>query len=488
MKKCLFIGLLLAVSGWMTACNLANESVKITRRTLVPPCEASCSNDVAVMCDADGNLSEMDCVNGCDADGISCKVCVASCSNNVQISCDNSNRIVETPCVNGCDANNKSCKTCVPGCSDGKQITCDSAGKIVETPCVNGCDDSTDACKLCVAGCRDGKQITCDSAGKIVETPCVNGCDDSTDDCKLCVAGCSDDLQISCDSTGKIVETPCDRGCDETNPACKPDNEEYKEAKATCTKAERYCIDVHTAFECSDYNNWEGGFDPYIEHCGENRVCTGGVCVIKNSKKCNSDYCKDIHTLVTCKNGETTETTCDEGKKCFDHACRNDTKVVACSSPSDCDEATEECYNGFCYLKSDLALAEGAPCDWNAFKEYCKDGKEYKCGDDDYNPVVFVNDCAPYNGCTTVVQKAYQKDYAVLNATCRGNSEELAACTQAGVVMSRCHNVFDPDYPFFMSLTSVCVPGSDGAVAFAIDRDQTTCKSPCDESTGFCPE
>ena len=485
MKKRIFSGILVVVSGLAVACGDEKDASKSEGNTPAV-CEASCSNDKAVACDADGHPSETPCVNGCDADGKSCKTCVASCSGSKQITCDSAGKIVETSCPNGCDADGKSCKTCVAGCSNDTQIACDSAGKIVETSCPNGCDADGKSCKECIAGCSNDTQIACDSAGKIVETPCINGCDDDGESCKECVAGCIDGSQITCDSAGKIVETPCVRGCDASTSVCAPDNEEYKAAKTSCTTFERYCIDAHTAFECSDYNNWEGGIDPYIEHCGANRVCTGGVCVIQNSNKCGSDYCKDLHTLVTCVNGKATETPCGSGKKCFDRACRNDTNVVACSSSDDCDAATETCYNGFCYVKADLELAEGEACAWNGFKEYCKDGKEYKCGDDDYNPVVFVNDCGPYNGCTTVVQKAYQKDYAVLNATCRGNTDELSACTQAGSVMSRCYNFYDPDFPVYMSLTSVCVPGSDGEMYFAIDRDQVACTSPCDEATGFC--
>ena len=522
MKKIFCLGILLAISCQMISCGDDKDEKKGGDVSVA--CEPGCRDNKAVACDADGNRSETDCVNGCDADGSACKLCVPECSGNKQISCDSTGKIIETPCVNGCNASSRSCKLCEAGCSDntlvtcddtGKivetpcvngcdtngsacilceagcsddvQITCDDAGKIVETSCVNGCDADGSACKLCVPGCSDGVQIACDETGKIVETPCLNGCDADGSACKLCVAGCSDDVQIACDETGKIVETPCGRGCDDTNHVCNPDTEPYQQAKTSCTKPERYCIDINTAFECSDYNNWEGGIDPYIEHCGENRICTGGVCVIKNNSKCSSDYCKDIHTLVTCKDGKETETSCDADKKCFDRACRNDTKVFPCSSPDDCNAATETCYNGFCYLKSDLALSEGDPCEWNGFREYCKDGKEYKCiEDENENHVVYVNDCGPYNGCTTVVQKVYQRDYATLNATCRGTSEELDACDKAGVVLSRCFNQDDPYFPIFMSLTSVCMIGSDGQMYYALDREQVTCGSPCDETTGYC--
>ena len=243
------------------------------------------------------------------------------------------------------------------------------------------------------------------------------------------------------------------------------------------------CLTETTSYICSDWWNQEGGYDLFQQHCAGNRTCMDGDCIVADVTKCASDHCKDHDTLVVCQNGSPVEKKCDSGSLCFERACREST-IKTCKSDGDCAD-TETCYQNFCYLKSNMALNVGDACDSKTFQEYCKGDVEYKCG---YDNTVETNDCSEYNGCSTLVQQAYQTKKPIFNAVCRGLSANLSACTQPGVVLNRCFNSDDPYFPIHYSMASVCVRGSDGRMIYMTDREETDCGNSCDESTGLCPK
>ena len=386
-------------------------------------------------------------------------------------------------CIYGCE--NSACKAapaCVDSCKNADTLfKCTATGRIEEA-CPNGCENG--ACKAaptCVDSCKNADTLLkCTATGRIEET-CPNGCEDGV--CKpapACEVSCKDGNTLSlCDDDGKAVEKTCKAGCE--NGACKA---VYGEAPKTCSaNSDAVCLTETTAYICSDWWNQEGGYDLFTHHCAGNRTCMDGDCIVADVTKCASDYCKDFDTLVECQNGMPVERACGDGNLCIERACRP-SALKTCRSDGDCAEA-ETCYQNFCYLKSNMAIKVGDPCDSATFQEYCKGDIEYKCG---YEDTVETNDCSGYNGCSTLVKQAYQTHAPIFNAICRGTTENLSACTQPGVVLNRCYNVDDHYFAIHFSLASVCVRGSDGRMIYLTDSEETDCGNYCDESTGLCPE
>ncbi len=355
-----------------------------------------------------------------------------------------------------------------------------------------GCgDDGGSGDSSCSADvCKDANTLTkCNADGTTTDETCANGCDTATNKCKEAEGNkcsgdvCKDgDILLVCNSDGSTTEKFCEEGCDSQTKSCIT-GLTYPEAPKSCSdNTNAVCTSSSTTYICSDW--W--GMEPelFIEHCAANRRCTDGVCVVRNDQKCGSDYCKDVNTAVECRDGVPTEVKCDAGQLCFDRKCRT-SHIRSCTSSDEC-ENTETCYNGLCYLKSNMELQVNDACNSLTFQEYCKDGIEYKCG---YDDTVETNDCKDYNGCSTILQKGYNSEKPVFNAACRGITENLAACTQPGVVLNRCYNQPDPDYSFYMSNASVCVVGTDGQYVYQVDQEQTNCgNKKCNEETGLCYE
>ncbi len=181
---------------------------------------------------------------------------------------------------------------------------------------------------------------------------------------------------------------------------------------------------------------------------------------------------------------------CKSDELCLADGCVKTSKITTCEDKNDCN-SDELCRDGLCYLESNFTLKEGDACDTATFQEYCDGNVEVWCG---YGPDSKVerNDCAPYNGCAMLVQKAFRNDWAIRNAICRGESTYLKQCQKAGPVSNECLNVDYKEMPmlnFSYSLTNFCEVATDGSMVARPERIETDCgASNCDEERGVCKE
>lgn len=464
-----------------------------------------------------GVTTEIPCASGCE-NGACVRNPVQPCTHNsckdahTLISCNAETGIAtEMPCANGCE--NNACKTNIDekcaqnSCKDANTlISCDTTtGIATEVSCANGCKDN--ACQpkptgeTCTADkCKDAFTLNrCDATSMTyVEEACPYYC--YNDACVKPPVPCEPGTLPRCDGNDKLIF------CDNLN------GEDYLEYTT-------HCIDGRT---CQTFTDTTTGKQ------------TGGCLVAENSPACLVNACKDLHTLVLCNNGIETEQTCAESEYCIDDkcmprytpcasnaeckdgmtcidgrcttpqtACQTDAEcgggeycidkicvqrneITACLDHSDCAD-DELCRHGLCYLKSNMELKTGDPCDWSGFQEYCDDtgNIEYKCG---YDKTVEENDCSAFGGCAVYIKPAYSTNKPVRNAICRGDSHRLKECTKPGVTGYQCVNVVDPYFSYFMSVADACTLATDGTMIHLYERDQYNCGSElCDESTGLCP-
>ena len=432
-------------------------------------------------------------------------------------------------------------------CKDAKTLlVCDAnSGKYTEKICPNGCKD--DACldespqKCTKDACKDAKTLlVCDAnSGKYTEKICPNGCkddactsDDSGDPCVKDTCKDAKTLLVCDKSTMTTREESCPYYCYED--ACVP-------PPIPCAYGDAPRCDGDDKLVFCDNLDGEHDYE-YTAHCAPGRTCKTiqgvGACVVDDSigdSACVSNACKDLNTLVVCNDGKPTEQPCGDDAYCIDDKCRPrytpcdsdaDCKSLgmtcvdgrcasaqsSCASDSDCkasgeycvdnvctqrneiavchDDADcksdEICRHGICYLKSNMELKIGDPCDWDKFQEYCDDsGKaEIKCG---YEKTVEKNDCSSLGGCAVYVKTAYMTNKPVRNAICRGEEERLRECQKPGVTSYQCVNVLDPYFSYFMSVAEACAVATDGTMIHLYQRDQYSCDSMCDENTGLCP-
>ncbi len=541
--------------------------------------QTKCEDNAEYACADNAWNKSKDCPDGCD--GSVCKAAESTCTNeqtkcedNVEYVCAGNAWNKSKDCPDGCDGN--VCKAAETACTDG-QMKCENnaeyacAGKTwgKTKDCPKGCDNGVcvadeppaqNKCKADDTKCENSEQYRCIEGEWSRTKTCMNGCDGKL--CKeiACQDRCEDSKTLMhCNDDGTTVKVTCKDGC--SNKACKNG---YVEPLGTCAaNTDAFCMDDSTAFECSDFWDVMGDGVPvmYKHHCPDNRTCKNGRCIVSDADKCSDNACKDLNTLLECKEGKFTEKKCAAGEICFERQCIAD-KFKSCKSDSDC-ASDQSCYQGLCYLKSNFDYKLNDECDPSVFQEYCKDGNEYKCailavvteetcpasgcdceaffaenpdiqtcsnnsdckeantlcydkhcyprdqfklnpGDDcrfyDFNLYckggkqyyckpdaakrITAVDCSTKNGCTTFIKLGRDlktgKTQGYANATCRGTDEELATCTQPGIVHNRCETSID------YQLSSVCINGIDGQSAYFMDYEQNQCDGKCDNSTGMC--
>lgn len=251
---------------------------------------------------------------------------------------------------------------------------------------------------------------------------------------------------------------------------------------ASCQISGPTCYNDTTIYSC------ESGYDPddnvgkaLLTHCIKGYKCQDGSCV-KETKGCAASACLDYTSIGFCDNGVMKKAECPNGQVCFDDKCQDMPGVTACTTKEDC-AADEICRDRLCYKESNFSITIGSKCNSLTFQEYCDGDKEIWCG---YDGTVEVNDCAPYNGCSVYVKKAYKEQTTIRNAICRGNSEELAQCREPGILSYYCLNVEDEYMSFYYSLANACIMGTDGRLIYKNQRDETSCPDKCNENTGLC--
>ncbi len=287
---------------------------------------------------------------------------------------------------------------------------------------------------------------------------------------------------------GSIKYEPCSGLC--TFGTCE-NSGEYN-LPATCKLSDApYCFGDTIAISCMQAVTEENSKNTQVvvTHCQDGRVCKDGFCLPRDEKvACLADYCKDLHTLVTCKAGQESIEACKKNELCLANACVETSGITTCNDKNDCN-SDELCRDGLCYLESNFAIKKGAPCDAGTFQEYCEGNIEVWCG---YDGIVEYNDCAQYNGCAMLVQKIFRSGLSIRNAICRGESAYLEQCPKAGAVSKHCLNAVYEDMPFLnfsYSLTDFCEIASDGTMVARPERIETDCgQNSCDEERGVCAE
>lgn len=466
-------------------------------RTACTGADPICVGDYVSMCQYGAwQKSQVPCENGCE-NGACRAICTEGamkCDGDYPVLCSGGqwNRSA-TSCVNGCEngtcRQTSQCSNGAKSCNGDFVSVCVSGvwqteGEACPNGCLNGVCKSTASCS---DTCKDGTTLLhCESDGSKVEQSCHPGrCNEEKNACEApnCTDGqkqCDGAYESTCQNgEWTRADEACELGCNETTHRC---NENYTQMPTACTaNTANVCLNETTSWTCSDW--WTEEPKLYKQHCAKDRACVQGNCVVPDETKCEADYCKDLHTLVKCTGGVAVETECPEGELCGDRQCRK-TDIKTCTSNINCLK-NETCFDGLCYTKELLSLEVGAPCSSSTFEEYCKGDTEYYCSPDG---VVEENDCSDYNGCSLILQKIFRQETLTRNASCRGESEELKACTRPGLVLSRCFNSPDEYWSIYMSLSSVCVKGTDGRMVYQVDREEAECATQCNEETGYCYE
>ena len=355
------------------------------------------------------------------------------------------------------------------------------------------CNEDTGSSE-CQNVCKDDNTLTkCNEDGTTTDEPCANGCDKETNACKAeapkCTANVCKDARtlLKCNEDGTVTEEKClysdESGNEEFGEICTFGKCEKGSLPTTCNKEERKCLGDAIVYDCVDYGYEDmPAFELQINICSAGRTCKDGLCVAEDGKQ-GVNYCKDLKTLAECANGVCTDKACGAGELCIHDTCV-ETDIKACESDTDCG-SDEKCHDKVCYRKADLEKAVGDECSMNDFQEYCKDGKEYKCGypDDNDKSFVEVNDCADYNGCSLILDMAYPGyKKGVRDAACRGETEMLKQCTAGGVTALFCTAGIKNE----LSVRHACTLGTDGRYVYSWNRDEITCEATCDVETGLC--
>ncbi len=344
--------------------------------------------------------------------------------------------------------------------------SCDAAGNLVT--CIDG--------EVSVEACSNGEYCL---LGK-----CQGSCEQGSD-------FCLDEKTVMMCISGKYYKGNCSDGC--ANNRCVNPNEQLggddePEGPACELGTKPYCDEDGTLVSCEYWG------EPMVvkSQCVSGTKCQDGVCVMENADRCVGNVCKDFHTLLKCEDGVATESKCGEGEVCLSEQCKKMSGVDFCENDDECAD-DEVCRDSLCYKKAQFDIKIGSACDSGTFQEYCENGMEVKC--DPYEDfVVTKNSCEGYNGCSMIVQKAYNPDpkatpKLIRNAICRGTDSDLAYCSQhMGVVYNSCLNVEGVGIMsgFSYSYTNACIYGTDGQPVFSFARDQTSCTGLCDDSTGLC--
>ena len=239
-----------------------------------------------------------------------------------------------------------------------EKLSCPDGTRPINHDC-GGCSDLTPNCKTCT----ETQCLTCEPAYDLIDGKCVlKTCEDgqylNMDDgkCYPCGTNC-----VKCSAANKCDE--CETGYELQNGVC---------VAKTCDAG--YYLDFTTGeclacpTECATCAAPNPGDEPVCLTCPTGWHLSGTTCV--------EDSCADMGLATSCDEGkkQTPAGTATNGEQCY--TCDNE-----CSSNSDCDDG-KKCENGSCVLKSCAEMGYKTSCRADQTKTeeaYGSDGVCYSC-------------------------------------------------------------------------------------------------------------
>ena len=352
-----------------------------------------------------------ECVRRCDV-----ATFPKDCDGNVSVTCGPDGYVVRKPCDGTCVGGD--CRSTQSGGNVGDDCDastfegrCDADGQVVK--CVGGkivkraCESSNLTCYL-------GKCEKLAPCGESTYTPkCIDGgarkiCKGNAEYIEKCATGAVCEGGV-CQTISTVEE--CKDGsvaCVSENIAKKCENKVWKQYY--CTVENKVCnsgvckdksTDLEACVESEFAPKCDGNTRKVCEFgyissyaCEAGQHCKDGICYddVNIGDPCDDKFtnqCDDEGRLIVCNQGTVEAHSCGD-RVCVAGACVdcNSTNYTAtCAdvrSPLVCKEgkivkdscaADKHCENGAC-VDSPKA---GAPCDPNAFSDYCSDGKLLKC-------------------------------------------------------------------------------------------------------------
>ena len=260
---------------------------------------------------------------------------------------------VDTDC-----ADNEKCVNGGKNSAYCEKLSCPDGTRPINHDC-GGCNDLTPNCETCT----ETQCLTCEPAYDLIDGKCVlKTCEDgqylNMDDgkCYPCGTNC-----VKCSAANKCDE--CETGYELQNGVC---------VAKTCDAG--YYLDFTTGeclacpTECATCAAPNPGDEPVCLTCPTGWHLSGTTCV--------EDSCADMGLVTSCDEGkkQTPAGTATNGEQCY--TCDNE-----CSSNSDCDDG-KKCENGSCVLKSCAEMGYKTSCRADQTKTeeaYASDGVCYSC-------------------------------------------------------------------------------------------------------------
>lgn len=359
--------------------NEACVAGECVRRCDVATFPKDCDGNVSVTCGPDGYVVRKPCDGTCVGGDCRSTQSGGNVGDDCDAStfegrCDADGQVVK--CVGGkivkraCESSNLTCylgkceklapcgeSTYTPKCIDGgARKICKGNAEYIEK-CATGAVCEGGVCQTIstVEECKDGsvacvseniakkcenkvwKQYYCTVENKV----CNSGvCKDKSTDLEACVESefapkCDGNTRKVCEF-GYISSYACEAGQHCKNGICYDD---VNIGDPCDDKFTNQCDDEGRLIVCN-----QGTVEAHS--CGD-RVCVAGACVDCNSTNYTAT-CADVRSPLVCKEGKIVKDSCEADKHCENGACVDSPKA-------------------------------GAPCDPNAFSDYCSDGKLLKC-------------------------------------------------------------------------------------------------------------
>ena len=359
--------------------NEACVAGECVRRCDVATFPKDCDGNVSVTCGPDGYVVRKPCDGTCVGGDCRSTQSGGNVGDDCDAStfegrCDADGQVVK--CVGGkivkraCESSNLTCylgkceklapcgeSTYTPKCIDGgARKICKGNAEYIEK-CATGAVCEGGVCQTIstVEECKDGsvacvseniakkcenkvwKQYYCTVENKV----CNSGvCKDKSTDLEACVAAefapkCDGNTRKVCEF-GYISSYACEAGQHCKDGICYDD---VNIGDPCDDKFTNQCDDEGRLIVCN-----QGTVEAHS--CGD-RVCVAGACVDCNSTNYTAT-CADVRSPLVCKEGKIVKDSCAADKHCENGACVDSPKA-------------------------------GAPCDPNAFSDYCSDGKLLKC-------------------------------------------------------------------------------------------------------------
>lgn len=351
-------------------------------------------------CGSTNGIGRRDPIIAYDPDSGKCTSGNSKCEGSTLLTCK-TNKWISTVCNDGCKTNSSTSAECLPEtckngnkkCSeDGKLLTCLNK-EWVSTNCNNGCrtisainascipDDCNNGEKIC-----DGNKLLTCTNGSWINQTCSNGCttiNATNAKCSDCVSGTS-----RCQNSNKLIS--CINGKEETQNCsfgCVTEGTNISSC-AECATNKSFCDKEHKEFVKCEHGKWVrtpcndcveinseqavcGSCTDGTSVCsgGKLKVCSGGIWY---EEDCAGNGCKTLSTTkaecASCKNG--------------DKICGDNDKILTCTN-GDWTESSCSSYKYKCYDDSDnVNDAYCANC--LPDESMCQDKKIYKCENNNY--------------------------------------------------------------------------------------------------------